>query len=95
VGDLKEEVSDLQKKINAHEEKEQQQQINQLKKTLKDLKKRVRARAAGPVVAELGVVRPLQVRAQLLAQPHVEKYRHLYIFDRRQQSRLCLVQEVA
>ena len=43
VGDLKEEVADLQKKINAHEEKEQQQQINQLKKALKDLKKRVNA----------------------------------------------------
>jgi outer membrane murein-binding lipoprotein Lpp len=43
VDDLKRDVAGLQKKINAHEEKEQQQQINQLKKALKDLKQRVNA----------------------------------------------------
>jgi hypothetical protein len=32
------EVADLQKKINAQEQKEQQQQINQLKKVLDELK---------------------------------------------------------
>jgi predicted RNase H-like nuclease (RuvC/YqgF family) len=50
VNDLKQEVkglrtavTELQKKINAHEQKEQEQQINQLKKAVKDLKEKVEA----------------------------------------------------
>jgi peptidoglycan hydrolase CwlO-like protein len=43
VDDLQKEVQELQKKINAYEQKEQQQQINQLKKALKELKKKVEA----------------------------------------------------
>jgi thiaminase len=43
VDDLREEVQELQKKINAYEQKEQQQQINQLKKALNELKKKVEA----------------------------------------------------
>jgi hypothetical protein len=38
VKDLRKDVTELQKKINAHEQKEQEQQINQLKRALKDLK---------------------------------------------------------
>ena len=37
------EVTELQKKINAQEQKEQDQQINQLKKALKELQKKVEA----------------------------------------------------
>src|SRR5829696_8938042 len=43
VNDLQNEVSELQKKINAHEQKEQDQQINQLKKALRELEKKVEA----------------------------------------------------
>jgi thiaminase len=43
VDDLREEVQELQKTINAYEQKEQQQQINQLKKALNELKKKVEA----------------------------------------------------
>ena len=43
MDDLRKEVQDLQKEINAHEQKGQQQQINQLKKALKELKKKVEA----------------------------------------------------
>src|SRR5215217_1668161 len=38
---LQKQVEDLHKKINAQEQKEQQQQINQLKKALNELKKKV------------------------------------------------------
>jgi thiaminase len=43
VDDLHKEVQELQKKINAYDQKEQQQQINQLKKALNELKKKVEA----------------------------------------------------
>ena len=43
VNGLREDVTELQKKINAQEQKEQDQQINQLKKALKDLKEKVEA----------------------------------------------------
>ena len=41
MDDLHKEVNELQKKIDAYEQKEQQQQINQLKKALEELKKKV------------------------------------------------------
>ena len=40
---LRTDVTELQKKINAQEQKEQEQQINQLKRALKDLKEKVEA----------------------------------------------------
>ena len=43
VKGLRKDVTELQKKINAHEQKEQEQQINQLEKTLKELQKKVEA----------------------------------------------------
>jgi hypothetical protein len=36
-------VTELQKQINAHEQKEQEQQINQLKRALKKLEEQVEA----------------------------------------------------